>query len=402
MNVRCMSGFVLVAGLCLAGQGRAAAQCCLTDMFHNGFSCLHRQPRAIAVAPVAPVAAPIIAPVVMPAAPPAPPPPVMVPMQQTSYVPETTYRTEYRCVPVTSYKPSYEIDPCTGCQFECMQQMTEYVQQPVSVPVTQYRAVTTTQYIQMQPGVAAPAAGFPGVAPAAPAAASPFSGVQTAPQAWGAAGQDVAPRAAPTFAPPALPPGGQPPATITPGPSYQYYAPSAQAMQPIPPQAGTYASQQPQSQQPQYQPPQSQQPQSQQPQSQQPQSQQPQYQQPQYQQPQSQEPRSVEPPSLNPAPSLKPIPELPRTSRPDAASDAATTSGSGLRAMPESYRAPPAPAPQQGMPVLPGTGPGPATGAFPRLLAPTSHTTSWGPSDGGVARVQYPTAALPAWRNSQQ
>jgi hypothetical protein len=72
--------------------------------------------------------------------------------------------------------------------------------------------------------------------------------------------------------------------------------------------------------------------------------------------------------------------------------------------MPESYRPPAmsAPAPQQGMPVLPGSGPGPATGAFPRLLEPTSHTTSWGPSDGGAARVQYPTAALPAGRNWQQ
>ena len=97
---------------------------------------------------------------------PAPPPPVMVPMQQTSYVPETTYRTEYKCVPVTSYKPSCEIDPCTGCPVECMQPVTQYVQQAVNVPVTQYRAVTTTKYVQMQPGYAAPpAAAMPAVAP---------------------------------------------------------------------------------------------------------------------------------------------------------------------------------------------------------------------------------------------
>ena len=67
---------------------------------------LSQAPPAYAVAPVmAPIAAPV----------PAPPPPVVVPVQQVSYVPETTYRTQYQCVPVTSYKPSCEIDPCTGC-----------------------------------------------------------------------------------------------------------------------------------------------------------------------------------------------------------------------------------------------------------------------------------------------
>jgi hypothetical protein len=45
------------------------------------------------------------------------------------------------------------------------------------------------------------------------------------------------------------------------------------------------------------------------------------------------------------------------------------------------------------MPVVPGTGPGAATGAFPRLLEPTSHTTSWQPMN--VRPTAYPTAALP-------
>jgi hypothetical protein len=44
------------------------------------------------------------------------------------------------------------------------------------------------------------------------------------------------------------------------------------------------------------------------------------------------------------------------------------------------------------MPVLPGSGPGAATRAFPRLLEPTSHTTSWQPASVGP---RYPTAALP-------
>lgn len=53
-----------------------------------------------------------------------------------------------------------------------------------------------------------------------------------------------------------------------------------------------------------------------------------------------------------------------------------------------------------GMPTLPGTGPTGATRAFPRLLEPTNHTTSWQPAvDVGVPAIftpAYPTAALPA------
>lgn len=53
-----------------------------------------------------------------------------------------------------------------------------------------------------------------------------------------------------------------------------------------------------------------------------------------------------------------------------------------------------------GMPVLPGGGPSASTGAFPKLLEPTGHTTSWQPASGcqpvQVARPSgYPTAALP-------
>ena len=158
----------------------ARGQCCLSGLFAG---C--QKPAAYAVAP-----APIVAPI------PAPPPPVMVPVQQVSYVPETTYRTEYKTVPVTTYKPSCEIDPCTGCPQECMQPVTQYVQQAVNIPVTQYRAVTSTKYVQMQPG--APVGGYaapvaypaPGAVVAPPAAgASPFQApITTTPQAWGAAG----------------------------------------------------------------------------------------------------------------------------------------------------------------------------------------------------------------------
>ncbi len=410
MNPRRMLGVVLVAGLCLAGQGRAMAQCCLSELFAGCFSCCRPQPQLYAVAPVAaPVMAPVVAPV------PAPPPPVMVPMQQTSFVPETTYRTEYRCVPVTTYKPSCEIDPCTGCSVGCMQQVTEYVQQPVNVPVTQYRRVTTTQYIQMQPGYAAPPAqGYPavapGMAPAAGPAASPFSGVQAAPQAWGAAGPDVVPQPAPAYAPPALPPGTQPSPAITPGNTYTYYPQSAPPMQPIAPQSGTYqpgtyappGTTMPNYAAPSYTTPSYAVPGSIAPQPQaQPQ-----------QQPQLQQLQSIAPPALSPAPSLRPIPELPRNGRIDTSGSAPAATGTSGSGVPNGAPAwpgdgnshtpvAPAPAAQPGMPVVPGNGPGPATGAFPRLLEPTSHTTSWGPSDGGAGRVHYPTAALPSRRQGQ-
>ena len=147
------------------------SQCCLADFFRGFQSCFAKAPPAYAVAPVAaPVAAPVVAPVA------APPPPMMVPVQQVSYVPETTYRTEYRQMPVTSYKPSCEIDPCTGCPRECMEQVTNYVQQPVNVPVTQYRAVYSTKYVQMQPqqGYVQPAAVQAPATAVAPAAGSPW------------------------------------------------------------------------------------------------------------------------------------------------------------------------------------------------------------------------------------
>jgi hypothetical protein len=379
MNMHRLAAVVLaLAGCSTVASRPAAAQCCLSGLFSGCQSCFRQAP-VYAIAPVAPVAAPVMAPM------PAPPPPVMVPMQQTSYVPETTYRTEYKCVPVTSYKPSCEIDPCTGCTVECMQPVTQYVQQAVNVPVTQYRAVTTTKYVQMQPGYAAPpAAGFPSGMPSAPPAASPFSGVQTTPQAWGAAGPDVSRQPLPGVAPPALPPG-----SIAPAPTYQYqpmappaYSPQVpmiqgSAAQTIAPQAGTYAPS------PSLQPVQ---------------------------------PQPTQPPALSPAPSLRPIPELPRIGNGQggaangASANGPATNGTGANGRPsdEAARGNAEPATgvhgqnPAGMPLLPGSGPGAASGAFPRLLEPTSHTTSWGPSDGGGAHVQYPTAALPAWRQASR
>ncbi|MFM8804648.1 MAG: hypothetical protein ACKOK8_12185 [Planctomycetia bacterium] len=389
---------VLVAGIASTAMPTpCAAQCCLSELFAG----CRKAPAAYAVAPIA---APIVAPVAAPI--PAPPPPVVVPVQQVSYVPETTYRTQYQCVPVTSYKPSSEIDPCTGCPRECMEQVTQYVQQAVNVPVTQYRAVYSTKYVQMQPGYSAAGTyGTPGAATAqmmapasAGAATSPFaSTVQTTPQAWGAAGADVPqqliqPGQPQTIGAPALAPAMVPQQGLQ-QPVYQqpaYQQPAFQ--QPVVPQSGTYAVPAPSAVQPQ----------------------------------------PTAPPTLSPTPSLRPIPDLQRTPAGNGAGAVGSTQSQATTGPSVSGPATPqtrtpangTPAPaltpfggsgngtgsglnggtstsgSNGMPVLPGVGPGAATGAVPKLLEPTGHTTSWQPGATAYpfapARPSaYPTAALP-------
>ena len=351
-------------GILIGDQSLVRAQCCLSGLF-SGCGCFKKAVPAYAVAPVPapPPVTPIVAPAVV-AAPTPPPQPVMVPTQQVSYVPETTYQTQYQCVPVTCYRPSCEIDPCTGCPVDCMEQVPSYVQKAVSVPVTQYRAVYTTKYVQVQPGAGATAVA--GTVPgSAGVAASPFATPsQTTPQAWGAAGTAASPTV-PTQQP-VLPPA----------------APSSTYQQQIVPQSGNYAPAQQNPVQPQL----------------------------------------TSPPALTPAPSLKPIPELSRESStyrsPDfGATVPANPNASGIHGLSgDGYGQPsqaqqnkpqtivPSPSlrpippatnsststirnsygtPLQGnsdMPVLPGNGPTTSTRAFPKLLEPTGHTTSWKPA----------------------
>lgn len=363
MNSRRWMSVLLLAGAAASFRPVSAeAQCCLDGLFAGCASCFRKAPPAYAVAPVvAPVAAPI----------PAPPPPVVVPVQQVSYVPETTYRTQYQCVPVTSYKPSCEIDPCTGCTRECMAQVTNYVQQAVNVPVTQYRAVYSTKYVQMQPGApayGAPAGAVPAYPPAAPAAGAFTSPIQTTPQAWGSAGSDIPQQVIQgqtSIAAPTLPQGFVPqaaPQQVMPQPTFQ--------SQQIVPQSGMYAPA-----------------------------------------------PATAPLTLQPTPALKPIPEMPRSATgPGNGAPAATVAPQTHAVPPASTRSaapaisvqpsiqPPSlvpgtgtsaapPSGPVGMPVVPGEGPGAATGAFPRLLEPTSHTTSWKPAP--IRPTAYPTAVLP-------
>jgi hypothetical protein len=354
---------VLVAGVVASmAASDCLAQCCLEGLFAGCGSCFRKAPPAYAVAPVmAPIAAPIAA----------PPPPVMVPVQQVSYVPETTYQTKYECVPVTSYKPTCEIDPCTGCARECMEQVVNYQQRPVSVPVTQYRAVYSTKYVQRQPGYQAqgayPAAASPPPAFTAPPAASPFAApVQTAPpQGWIPAGSD-AQQLAPgpsAFSAPALPPVAAPQSTF---------------QQQIVPQSGMVTS--PVPSQPPLQP--------------------------------------TSPPALSPAPSLKPIPEMPRVAprnaQPEAGKAATGTAGEPPASQPAGPAASSSLTPIQpwavpaatpggagvGMPVMPGPGPGPATGAFPKLLEPTGHTTHYQPPAAAPAQWQSAVAPQTIWQPS--
>jgi hypothetical protein len=58
-----------------------------------------------------------------------------------NYVPYTAYRTNWKKVPVTQYKPVTTSDPCTGCTVTCMKPCTTYTYQCQRVPYTTYRPV---------------------------------------------------------------------------------------------------------------------------------------------------------------------------------------------------------------------------------------------------------------------
>ena len=62
-----------------------------------------------------------------------------------SYVPYTAYRTDWKRVPVTQYKPVTNSDPCTGCTVTCMRPCTTYTYQMQRVPYTTYRPCYRTE-----------------------------------------------------------------------------------------------------------------------------------------------------------------------------------------------------------------------------------------------------------------
>ena len=62
-----------------------------------------------------------------------------------NYVPTTAYRTNWKQVPVTQYRPQTNSDPCTGCTVTCMRPCTSYTWQMQRVPYTTYRPVYRTE-----------------------------------------------------------------------------------------------------------------------------------------------------------------------------------------------------------------------------------------------------------------
>jgi hypothetical protein len=128
------------------------------------------------------------------------------------YVPQTSYRVQYVTVPVTTYRPVVSTDPCTGCQTTCMRPATCYQQQARYVPYTSYRIV----YAPTQPACApATTAYYAATTAAAPVAAAGCSscGVSGAAQTT-----YYAPSVAPTVAPGT--------AVVTSQPAFAYTYPS--------------------------------------------------------------------------------------------------------------------------------------------------------------------------------
>ena len=58
-----------------------------------------------------------------------------------NYVPYTAYRTSWKRVPNTQYRPVTNSDPCTGCTVTCMKPCTTYSWQMERQPYTTYRPV---------------------------------------------------------------------------------------------------------------------------------------------------------------------------------------------------------------------------------------------------------------------
>ena len=65
-----------------------------------------------------------------------------------NYVPYTAYRCNWERVPVTTYRPVTNTDPCTGCTVTCQRPCTTYSWRMRQVPYTTYRPVYRTETYQ--------------------------------------------------------------------------------------------------------------------------------------------------------------------------------------------------------------------------------------------------------------
>jgi hypothetical protein len=87
------------------------------------------------------------------------------------------------------------------------------------------------------------------------------------------------------------------------------------------------------------------------------------------------------PTAIVPSPSLRPIP--PATS--SSTSNSRSSYGTPLRG-------------NSDMPVLPGNGPTTTTRAFPKLLEPTGHTTSWKPASQRITNQPHGSDRQNSWQ----
>jgi hypothetical protein len=96
---------------------------------------------------------------------------------------------------------------------------------------------------------------------------------------------------------------------------------------------------------------------------------------------QSNQPQTGNPTAIVPSPSLRPIP--PATS--SSTSNSRSSYGTPLRG-------------NSDMPVLSGNGPTTTTRAFPKLLEPTGHTTSWKPASQMMTKEPYVLNRQNSWQ----
>ncbi|MCR9116696.1 MAG: hypothetical protein NXI22_07070 [bacterium] len=69
--------------------------------------------------------------------------PAPAPRIQVSYAPQTSYKFGWLQVPVTTYKPSTAVDPCTGCSVVSMKPCTSYTWKLSRIPYTTYKPTFT-------------------------------------------------------------------------------------------------------------------------------------------------------------------------------------------------------------------------------------------------------------------
>ena len=145
------------------------------------------------------------------------------------YVAETAYRTCWKQIPVTYYRPSTSVDPATGCPVYCMRPCQTVRWQAYRVPYTTYRPVRYTCQTVCQP---VDANGVAGLTVQSPSAGCSSCGQTTF----------VAP-SVPSLSTPVVPRIQSPPANSN-EPTWQPSGSSDSQLQPVP-QEPTEASQPP-------------------------------------------------------------------------------------------------------------------------------------------------------------